>query len=156
MTLTQRHHQHLRRCQIRGKRNIVYVTHPQQGRNVRLVRLRGKHVAQKYHRSDISLGDLRADLQVAAFRAGQYAFDLKSQLLFEQLPRGSRSDQHLFSQRCRVNAGERHHVCLAAIMSNQRNGLHTRDSKKDLTVSRAGIAAMAPRAVVVNAAAALA
>ena len=69
-------------------------------------------------------GDLRADLQVTAFRAGEVALDFETNLTLEQRTGGARRDQGAATQRVCMYAGEGDHVLLAAVVCDQCDGFH--------------------------------
>ena len=100
------------------------VTEAQQGVDVRLVRLGRQRVAQEDDIVDIADGDARADLLVAAHRAGEHRLDAEAEGVVDQGTCRARRDQVELREEFLVVANELEHLALLLVVGNQGNRFH--------------------------------
>ena len=97
----------------------MHVAGAHQGVDVGFMGLRGHRVAQKHHRIDLATGQSCADLQVAAKRAGQEAFDFQTRRRGDTCTRRARSAQLALHQNRPKILSQRDDVVFLGIVGDQ-------------------------------------
>ena len=71
-------------CPVAGNRDIADNGDPEQGLDVRVMRMRLQRIPQEHQQIDLALGDAGADLLVAAAGAAPEAGDRQPELLLQE------------------------------------------------------------------------
>src|ERR1035438_14162 len=103
---------------VAGHRDIADHGDPEQGLNVRIMRMRLERIPQEYQQVDLALGDTGADLLVAAIRAAPEAGDGQAELL-QEVTGGGRGEQVVTGQQAQVVLGPLEHVLLLVVVRDQ-------------------------------------
>ena len=109
---------------VRRERHVVDVAEAQKRIDVRLVRLGRQRVAQEDDVVDLADGDARADLLVAAERAGEHRLDAEAEGVVDQRAGRARRDQVELREEVLVVADELEHLALLLVVGNQGNRFH--------------------------------
>jgi hypothetical protein len=123
-------------------RHVVHVARAHQRGDIGIVRLRGHRVAQEHDDVDAAVGQLGADLEIAAERPRQLALDLEP-VRGRDAPAGrARRDQPALRERVAVLARERDDLVLLRVVRDQCDAgfAHLRFLLGSVVVGRSGAA----------------
>jgi len=104
---------------VAGHRDIADNRDPEQGLDVRVMRMRLQPIPEEHQQIDLALGDAGADLLVAAVRAAPEADDRQPELLLQQVTGRGRRGQLVTGQQIQVLLGPLQHVPLPIVVRNQ-------------------------------------
>ena len=107
------------RSQIGCQRNVVYVAQPQQGRDIRLVRLGRERIAQENHGQNPFLGNPRTDLLVTSQRPAEHALNVQPGVLGQDVSGGSSGDQVELRQNLLMPLHKGQQIVFLTVVGNQ-------------------------------------
>ena len=113
--------QEIRRGPVAGDRYVADHRDPEQGLDVRVMRMRLQRIPQEHQQVDLALGDAGADLLVTAVRPAAEAGHRQAELLLEEMTRRGRCEQLVTGQPVEVVLGPLEHVLLLIVVRDQGN-----------------------------------
>src|SRR5207248_2068239 len=90
---------------VAGDRDVAHHRDPEQGLDVRIVRVRLQRVPEEHQQVDPALRDPGADLLVTAVRAAAEAGDRQAEPVLQQAARGGGGEQLVAGQQVQVVPG---------------------------------------------------
>ena len=117
----RRGNQEIRGSPVAGNRDIADHRDPEQGLDIRVMRMWLQRVPQKHQQVDLAFGDAGTDLLVTAVRAAPEAGDRQPELLLQEVTGGGRGEQLVTGQQVQVVLGPLEHVPLLVVVRDQGN-----------------------------------
>lgn len=114
------------------ERDVVDVAETQERVDVRLVRLARQRVAQEDDAMDVFRRDERADLLVAAERAGHHGLDIEAERVLDERAGRARGDEVELREQFLVMPDKFEHLVLLFVVSDECDGFHRRSLQYDL------------------------
>lgn len=116
----------IRRGAVHSDRDVLQHGHTQQGAHIRVVGVRFERVPEEDQDIHLALGDLRADLLVAAQRPAQKHLHGQPQFLLEQGARRAGGEDFVVAQPPDVEARPFEQVLLAVVVGDEGDALAAR------------------------------
>src|SRR5260221_3031854 len=119
----RRRDQEVRRGAVTGHRDIPDHGDAQERSHIGIVRVRLQWVPEENEEIDLTLGDLRPDLLIAAQWSALQLVDVDSQLMFEQLATGSGGVQNVLSEQLSIIGCPLQEILLLVVVRDEGDAL---------------------------------